>query len=87
MEGKLYSYKGYHIGDPESYEDTYDFKVYQHYIAKSKQTSDIKESLAHIFHDHSINDGMDDFLGSFEEKSIVGIMRFHEPMRITEKLP
>ena len=65
------------MGVPESYEDTYDYKVYQHYLAKGKQTGDIKETLARILHDHSMSDGMDDFLGSFEEKSIVGIMGGH----------
>ncbi len=81
FKGKLYSYKdlyqGYRLGDPESYEDTYDYKVYKHYLEKGKQTGDIKETLARILHDHSMNDGMDDFLGSFEEKSVVGIMGGH----------
>ena len=88
FKGKLYSYKdlykGYRLGDPESYEDTYDYKVYQHYLKKGKQTGDIKETLARIIHDHSMNDGMDDFLGSFEEKSIVGIMGGHGLSRTDE---
>jgi predicted Rossmann-fold nucleotide-binding protein len=58
--------------------------VYQHYLEKGKQTGDIKETLARILHDHSMNDGMDDFLGSFEEKSIVGIMGGHGLSRTDE---
>ena len=85
FKGKLYSYKdlylGYRLGEPESYKDTYDYKVYEHYLAKGKQTGDIKESLARILHDHSMNDGMDDFLGAFDEKSVVGIMGGHGLLR------
>lgn len=77
-------YKGYITGCPESYKDTYDYKVYDHYIRKGKLTGDIKETLARILHDHSMNDGMDDFLSSFEEKSIVGIMGGHGLLRTDE---
>ena len=81
----LYSYKdlylGYRLGEPESYKDTYDYKVYEHYLSKGKQTGDIKESLARILHDHAMNDGMDDFLGAFDEKSVVGIMGGHGLLR------
>lgn len=70
-------YDGYRLGDPDSYKDCFDSKVYEHYLAAGKQTGDIKETLARILHDHSMNDGLDDFLRSFEEKSIVGIMGGH----------
>ena len=85
FKGKLYSYKdlylGYRLGEPESYKDTYDYKVYEHYLEKGKQTGDIKESLARILHDHSMNDGMDDFLRAFDERSVVGIMGGHGLLR------
>lgn len=70
-------YEGYCPGKPESYADSYDSKVYQHYLRAGKQTGDIKETLARILHDHSMNDGVDDFLRSFDEKSIVGVMGGH----------
>jgi predicted Rossmann-fold nucleotide-binding protein len=70
-------YEGYCPGKPESYADCYDSKVYQHYLSAGKQTGDIKETLARILHDHSMNDGVDDFLRSFDEKSIVGVMGGH----------
>ena len=55
-------YEGYRPGDPDSYKDCYDSKVYEHYLKAGKQTGDIKETLARILHDHSMNDGLDDFL-------------------------
>lgn len=77
-------YEGYHTGDPDSYKDCYDGKVYEHYLAAGKQTGDIKETLVRILHDHSINDGIDDFLGAFEEKSVVGVMGGHGLSRCDE---
>jgi predicted Rossmann-fold nucleotide-binding protein len=77
-------YDGYRLGDPDSYKDCFDSKVYEHYLAAGKQTGDIKETLARILHDHSMNDGLDDFLRSFEEKSIVGIMGGHGLSRCDE---
>lgn len=77
-------YDGYRIGNPDSYKDCFDSKVYQHYLAAGKQSGDIKETLARILHDHSMNDGVDDFLRSFEERSIVGIMGGHGLSRCDE---
>lgn len=70
-------YAGYRLGEPDSYKDSFDYKVYEHYLAAGKQTGDIKETLARILHDHSMNDGVDDFLAAFDEKSVVGIMGGH----------
>lgn len=77
-------YEGYRVGEPDSYSECFDSKVYQHYLNAGKQTGDIKETLARILHDHSMNDGLDDFLGSFDEKSIVGIMGGHSLSRCDE---
>ncbi len=77
-------YAGYRLGEPESYKDCFDSKVYEHYIKAGKQTGDIKETLARILHDHSMNDGLDDFLGSFDDKSVVGIMGGHGLSRLDE---
>lgn len=75
-------YEGYRIGEPDSYKDTYDSKVYEHYLSEGKQTGDIKETLVRILHDHSMNDGLDDFLNSFSERSIVGVMGGHGLSRL-----
>ena len=77
-------YEGYRPGDPDSYKECYDSKVYEHYLEAGKQTGDIKETLVRILHDHSINDGIDDFLGAFEEKSVVGVMGGHGLSRCDE---
>jgi len=77
-------YEGYRPGDPDSYKDCFDCKVYEHYLKAGKQTGDIKETLARILHDHSMNDGLDDFLHSFDERSIVGIMGGHGLSRLDE---
>lgn len=77
-------YEGYIPGDPDSYKDSFDFKVYEHYLTAGKQTGDIKETLARILHDHSMNDGVDEFLGAFDDKSIVGIMGGHGLSRCDE---
>ena len=77
-------YSGYRLGYPESYKECFDHRVYEHYLKAGKQTGDIKETLARILHDHSMNDGIDDFLRSFDERSIVGIMGGHGLSRCDE---
>ena len=73
--GHLYNaaslYRGYIPGDPESYNDTYDYKVYQHYLKAGKQATGVKETLARILHDRSMNDAMHDFLKDIPERDIV----------------
>lgn len=77
-------YSGYRIGEPDTYKESFDYKVYEHYLEAGKQTGDIKVTLARILHDHSMNDGVDDFLRSFDEKSVVGIMGGHGLSRCDE---
>lgn len=82
---KLYTpyslYAGYRPGAPESYADTFDSKVYEHYLNTGKLSTGIRETLARFLHDHAMNDAMNDFLVSFEEKNIVGIMGGHGLLR------
>ena len=79
--GHLYTsetlYAGYVPGDPASYSETYDSKVYTHYLNAGKQATGVKETLARILHDRSMNDAMNDFLKGFDERSVVGIMGGH----------
>lgn len=77
-------YEGYVKGYPESYGDCYDGRVYRHYIEAGKHSGDIKETLARILHDHSMNDGLDDFLRAFDERSVIGIMGGHGLSRCDE---
>jgi len=78
---KLYNYQtiyeGYEMGNPQSYENTYDAKVYKHYIASGVEAFSIHESLARRLHDHSISDALHDLLKKYDEKKIVAIMGGH----------
>ena len=85
LRGFLYSastlYEGYRLGEPDSYEDTYDCRTYRHYLEAGSQASDIKETLARVLHDHAINDALHTFLSRFDEREVVGIMGGHGLMR------
>lgn len=85
---RLYSpyslYTGYRLGDPESYSDCFDAKVYEHYLDAGKLSTGIRETLARFLHDHAMNDAMNDFLVGFKEKDIIGIMGGHGLLRNDE---
>lgn len=85
LTGFLYSaatlYEGYRMGDPESYRCTYDCRTYEHYISMGKQSTNVKETLARVLHDHAINDALHTFLKRYEEKTVIGIMGGHGLMR------
>ena len=70
-------YDVYVLGQPDTYRNTYDQKVYRHYIKTGKYAKDIKETLARRLHDHSITDALDDFLENYDEKRIVAFMGGH----------
>lgn len=70
-------YEGYELGNPNSFESTFDQRVYKHYIENGKEASDISETLARSMHDHSISDAMGDFLKNFDERKVVSVMGGH----------
>ncbi len=70
-------YEAYIPGQPETFKNTFDQKVYRHYLKTGKYAKDIKETLARRLHDHSITDALDDFLSAYDEKRIVAIMGGH----------
>lgn len=74
-------YNGYDYRKRESYKQTLDKKVYDHYLKNGKESHHIKETLARRLHDHSITDSLQEFLGQFEEKKIVAIMGGHSLSR------
>lgn len=74
-------YGQYVLGEPESYENTLDRIVYNHYLATGKEANDIKETLSRRLHDHAISDALYDFLEQYEEKKIVAIMGGHDLAR------
>ena len=70
-------YDAYVLGQPDSYYNTYDQKVYRHFLKTGKYAKDIKETLARRLHDHSITDALDDFLANYDENRIVAFMGGH----------
>lgn len=74
-------YKGYRIGEPESYADCYDNRVYQYYLKKGKDCKDVRETLARTLHDHAITHTMHEMLATYDERRIVGIMGGHGLLR------
>lgn len=77
-------YEGYRLGEPESYADCFDSRVYSHYLDAGKLSVGIRETLARFLHDHAMNDAMNDFLENFDESAIVGIMGGHGLLRTEE---
>ena len=85
---KLYTagtlYEGYVINKPETFEQSFDQQVYQHFIRKGKRSEDISETLARAMHDHGITSAMYKFIKKYEDKCIVGIMGGHGILRTSE---
>lgn len=74
-------YEGYRLGCPDSYAESYDYRVYQHYLQKGKTTRDVRETLARTLHDHAITHAMNEMLEGYDERRIVGIMGGHGLLR------
>ena len=74
-------YEGYEVGNPQSYQQCFDGRVYRHYLKKGKRAEDIKETLARALHDHSISDCMHQFLTNYDERHVVGVMGGHGLLR------
>ncbi len=76
-------YGEYELGNPASYEQTFDKTVYNHFIETGKEADSIKETLARRLHDHSITDALYDFLEKYDEKKVVAVMGGHSLARNT----
>lgn len=76
-------YGEYELGNPVSYEKTFDKIVFNHFIETGKEADSIKETLARRLHDHSITDALYDFLEKYDEKKVVAIMGGHSLARNT----
>lgn len=74
-------YNNYKIGEPESYEKTFDKVVYNHFIKHGKEALDIKETLTRRLHDHSITNALNDFIAPYNKRKIVAIMGGHSLSR------
>ena len=78
---KEFLYKGFDPSRPESYKETYDSIVYDHFIHTGKEAHSIHETLARWLHDHSITDAVYDFLADYEERKVIAIMGGHSLSR------
>ncbi len=82
---KLYSaqtlYAGYNPRQADTFLTCYDSRVYAHYIAQGKLSSDIGETLARSLHDHSVSDALHDMLAKYDERAVVAIMGGHSLSR------
>ena len=85
---KLYSaqtlYAGYNPQQTDTFLACYDSRVYAHYIAQGKQSSDIGETLARSLHDHSVSDALHDMLAKYDERAVVAVMGGHSLSRTDE---
>ena len=70
-------YQGYDPSNDESFQTCYDTIVYNDYIRKGKEASDIVETLGRAMHDHAIGDAMGDFLARYDERKVVAVMGGH----------
>lgn len=77
-------YENYDYRQPDTYQQTLDKVVYDHYIKTGKETHAIKETLARRLHDHSITDALQEFLHDVEEKKVVAIMGGHGLSRASQ---
>ncbi|MDV7188336.1 hypothetical protein R3X25_13670 [Lutibacter sp. TH_r2] len=74
-------YNNYQLGNPDSYEKTFDKVVYNHYTKQGKEAVDIKETLTRRLHDHSITNALNDFVIDYDKRKIVAIMGGHSLSR------
>lgn len=70
-------YEGYDPANDESFQTCYDTKVYNDYIRRGKEASDIVDTLGRSMHDHAIGDAMGDFLSRYDERKVVAVMGGH----------
>ena len=77
-------YAGYNPQQADSFLACYDSRVYAHYIALGKQSSDIGEMLARSLHDHSVSDALHDMLAKYDERAVVAVMGGHSLSRTDE---
>lgn len=83
---KLYNhttlYDGFCYTEPDSYQETTDYKIYKYYEQHGKGEPDnIKTSLAQRLHDHAITDALYDYLANWDSCKIVAIMGGHSLSR------
>ena len=74
-------YEGYDKDNPDTLSESYDVRVYNHYLEQGIRTDDVSETLARTLHDHSMSEALHDFLSLRDEKDVVAIMGGHALLR------
>ena len=74
-------YSGFDLRDESTVENTYDRRVYRHYLQTGVFSKNIKETLSRYLHDHSMSNAIKDFLSNYNARQIVGIMGGHDLLR------
>jgi len=78
-------YNNFDCNEMESYYQTYDRIVYDHYSETGKgKPASIYESLARRLHDHSITDALMDKLNTVDSEKVIAIMGGHSLSRESE---
>ena len=70
-------YLHYNPRNHKSFHTCYDTINYERYMAKGKESNDIKETLCRALHDHSISNALDQFIRDYDEKDVVAVMGGH----------
>ena len=82
---QLYSprelYDGFDPNEETSFEQSYDMRVYRHFIEKGKRAKNVEESLARTLHDHGIHTALDAFFSTHDHLLCIGVMGGHSLLR------
>lgn len=70
--------------DPDSFNNCYDTKVYNHMVKTGKQTQNHQEEAARSMHDCCMRVCLQNFLNNYDERKVVGIMGGHAMLRTDE---
>jgi predicted Rossmann-fold nucleotide-binding protein len=66
-------FAGFDSADPSAYHQTFDHRVYTHYVKTGKQfATEMSETLARRLHDHSITDALQEVLDGRKAVAIMG---------------
>lgn len=80
-------YSGYKHGNPETFENCYDQKIYKHYLKKGKEITpdtELKDSFGRVLHDYAISSLLHEFLDEYDPKRVVGVMGGHGILRTAD---
>ncbi len=72
-------------GGTGKYEDCFDKRVYDHYIAEGKHAKTEEEMLARALHDYAIGKHLDKYLERYDQRRVVGVMGGHALLRTDAK--